>query len=48
MFIVMGLYGSPVIFELKACDRRVMSLESCLDHPVERDVNLLLFVSSLV
>jgi hypothetical protein len=44
----MGVYDSPVIFELKVCDRRVMSLESCLDHPVERDVNLLPSVSSLV
>ena len=43
----MGLYDSPAIFELKVCDRRVMSLESCLDHPVETDVNLLLFVLSL-
>jgi hypothetical protein len=44
----MGVYDSPVVSELKVCDRRVMSLESCLDHPVEMDVDLLLFVSSLV
>lgn len=45
--IVIELYCSPVIFGLTVCNRHVMNLESCLNHPVETDVNLRLFVLSL-
>jgi len=46
--VMMGLYNSPAMSVLKVCDRHAMNLESCLNHPVETDVNFLPFVLSLV